>query len=291
MDIQFRDVSYTYEAGTPIAHTALKNINLSIQPHKFTAIIGKTGSGKSTLVQHLNALLKPTEGVVRMGSQAITSTTSDRQLKQLRKKVGTVFQFPEAQLFGQTVAEDIAFGPQNYGVSAGTALEIAKKSLTMVNLNASFLDVSPFDLSGGQQRRVAIAGVLALEPDVLVLDEPTAGLDPLGQKEMMEMFARFNNEMGMTIILVTHRMEHVAEYADDVIVINQGTIAKQGTPREIFADKTLLEANDLNLPKVVEFARKLKQKYNWNFDDMPLTTDDLAIALKKQLKQARGGNV
>ena len=207
MDIQFKNVSYAYEAGTPIEHTALENINLTILSQKVTAIIGKTGSGKSTLVQHLNALLKPTEGVVRIDDRSITSTTTNRQLKALRKKVGTVFQFPEAQLFGQTIAEDIMFGPKNYGVREDEARRIAGKTLEMVGLDASFMDRSPFDLSGGQQRRVAIAGVLALEPEILVLDEPTAGLDPKGQKEILDLFDRLNKEMGTTIILVTHQME------------------------------------------------------------------------------------
>lgn len=288
MDIQFRDVSFTYQAGSPIQHTALKNINVTIQPHKFTAIIGKTGSGKSTLVQHLNALLKPTSGIVRMGSRTITAQTTDKQLKELRKKVGTVFQFPEAQLFGQTIGEDIAFGPQNYGVSEKDALEIAKNTLPIVGLDESFLEVSPFDLSGGQQRRVAIASVIALEPEVLVLDEPTAGLDPSGQREMMDLFTRFNKEMGMTIILVTHRMEHVAEYADEVIVLENGTIAKQGTPREIFEDPELLEDNFLHVPQTVTFAQALEKRYGWSFDEMPLTTDELAMALKKQFKQSAG---
>ena len=288
MDIQFKDVSYTYQAGSPIAHTALKNINLTIQPHTITAVIGKTGSGKSTLVQHLNALLKPTSGVVRMGTRTITAQATDGQLKELRKKVGTVFQFPEAQLFGQTIAEDVAFGPQNFGASQKEAFAIAKETLSIVGLDASFLEQSPFDLSGGQQRRVAIAGVLALEPDVLVLDEPTAGLDPTGQMEMMELFSRLNKEMGTTIVLVTHRMEHVAEYADEAIVLDKGTIAKQGTPREIFEDLDLLKNNYLKVPKTVTFARALEERYGWSFDRMPLTTDELALALKDSFAQWDG---
>lgn len=223
-----------------------------------------------------------------MGTRTITAQTTDRQLKELRKKVGTVFQFPEAQLFGQTIAEDVAFGPQNYGVSQKEAFAIAKKTLSVVGLDASFLEQSPFDLSGGQQRRVAIAGVLALEPDVLVLDEPTAGLDPTGQMEMMELFSRLNKEMGTTIVLVTHRMEHVAEYADEAIVLDKGTIAKQGTPREIFEDLDLLKNNYLKVPKTVTFARALEERYGWSFNRMPLTTDELALALKDSFAQWDG---
>jgi len=280
MEILFEDVSFTYQAGTPLAHTALKNINLTIEPQSFTAIVGKTGSGKSTLVRHLNALLKPTEGIVRLSDQAITPDTTDHHLKRLRKKVGTVFQFPEAQLFEQTVAEDIAFGPKNYGASDAEADQITRDILPLVDFDASYLDRSPFDLSGGQQRRVAIAGVLALEPEVLVLDEPTAGLDPQGQLEMMAMFSRLNKEQKTTIILVTHRMEHVAQYADDVVVLENGTRAKQGAPREIFSDAKLLARNDLNVPNTTDFAQKLEQAYGWSFEKTPITPDELAQALK-----------
>lgn len=284
MDIQFKNVSYTYEAGTPIQHTALNNLNLTIKPHKFTAIIGKTGSGKSTLVQHLNALLKPTEGVVRIGNRSITPTTGNTQLKALRKMVGTVFQFPEAQLFGQTIAEDIMFGPKNYGVKPDEAIAIAERTLEMVGLDASYLERSPFDLSGGQQRRIAIAGVLALEPEILVLDEPTAGLDPKGQAEIMQLFSRLNTEMGTTVILVTHQMEQVAEYADDVIVMEAGTVAKQGSPREIFSDSAILSANHLHVPNTVAFSSQLKGEYGWDLSEMPLTTDELAVNLMHYFK-------
>lgn len=287
MDIQFKDVSYTYEAGTPIQHTALKNIDLTFLPQKFTAIIGKTGSGKSTLVQHLNALLKPTQGVVRIGNRSITPTTGNKQLKALRKKVGTVFQFPEAQLFGQTIKEDVMFGPKNYGVKPGNALLIAERALEMVGLDASFLEQSPFDLSGGQQRRVAIAGVLALEPEILVLDEPTAGLDPRGQAEIMDMFYRLNTEQNTTIIMVTHQMEQVAEYADDVIVMKEGAVAKQGTPREIFSDTKLLVENDLHVPHTVAFQIALEEKYGWKLPELALTTDDLALSLKQYIRDLK----
>jgi energy-coupling factor transport system ATP-binding protein len=282
MDIQFREVNYTYQAGTTFAQPALQNINLTIEFESFTAVIGKTGSGKSTLLQHFNALLQPTEGVVRIGGIVITPQTGNTSLKALRKKVGTVFQFPESQLFGQTVAEDIAFGPQNYGASEKQALAIARETLEQVGLDESFLDRSPFDLSGGQQRRVAIAGVLALEPDILVLDEPTAGLDPEGQKEMLEIFSRLNKEQNKTIILVTHRMEDVAQYADDVIVMEKGTAVRQAPPREIFTDEALLERNRLDVPDTIKFAFNLEKEYGWRFNPLPLTTDALAKALKNK---------
>lgn len=288
MDIQFKDVDYTYQAGSPVAHTALKKINLTIQPEKFTAIIGKTGSGKSTLVQHLNALLKPTAGIVRMGGKVITAQTSDHNLKQLRKQVGTVFQFPEAQLFEQTVEQDIAFGPKNYGASNQEARRIAKEILPLVGLDERYLSVSPFDLSGGQQRRVAIAGVLALQPEVLVLDEPTAGLDPKGQEEMMNMFYKLNQENKTTIILVTHRMEHVAQFADEVIVLENGTVAKQAPPREIFQDPQMMQGNFLKVPETIEFTKQLQEKYGWKIDKSPLTTDQLALSLKQVFREMKG---
>lgn len=288
MDILFENVSHTYQAGMPFAHTALTNVNLKIKPHKITAIIGKTGSGKSTLVQHLNALLKPTEGRIRLGTQVIEPQTSERYLKALRKQVGTVFQFPESQLFEQTVLQDIAFGPKNYGASEKQAETIAKEILPLVGLDESYLNVSPFELSGGEQRRVAIAGVLALEPEVLVLDEPTAGLDPKGQKDTMDMFYKLNQEKNTTVILVTHRMEHVAEYTDDVIVLSQGTVVKQGSPYEIFQDPTILKELDLDVPETIDFAHQLNHQYDWNLESSSVTTDELALHIKDFFEKKKG---
>ena len=188
MDIRFQDVGYAYQIGSPFESRALYDVNLMIETGKYTALIGHTGSGKSTVLQHLNALKTPTEGTVQIGDRTITPDSENKKLKPLRKKVGIVFQFPEAQLFEETVGLDIAFGPRNFGMEKEEALAKAEALLEVVGLDASFMERSPFDLSGGQMRRVAIAGVLALEPEVLVLDEPTAGLDPRGQKEIMDMF-------------------------------------------------------------------------------------------------------
>ena len=204
MDIRFEQVDFTYQPNTPFEHRALFDINLAIKEGSFTALIGHTGSGKSTLLQHLNALLKPTKGTVNIGERVITPQTDNKNLKPIRKKVGIVFQFPESQLFEETVEKDIAFGPKNFGVSLEEANQIAKDTLKLVGLDESYLERSPFDLSGGQMRRVAIAGVLAMQPEVLVLDEPTAGLDPQGRKEMMDMFWRLHKERGLTLVLVTH---------------------------------------------------------------------------------------
>ena len=204
-------MSFTYQAGTPFAGGGIKDVSVTIHDGSYTAIIGHTGSGKSTILQHLNALLKPTSGTVTIGDKVITNETSNKNLKPLRQKVGMVFQFAENQLFEQTVAKDIAFGPQNFGVSEQDALALADKMITMVGLPHDVLEKSPFDLSGGQMRRVAIAGVLAMQPEVLVLDEPTAGLDPAGRHEMMQMFERLHRGEGQMVVLGTYHMGVVAD--------------------------------------------------------------------------------
>lgn len=289
MDIRFEDVEYTYQKGTPFQSRALYDINLSIMDGSFTAIVGHTGSGKSTVLQHLNALKKPTEGSVSIGDRVITHFSEDKGLKSLRKKVGIVFQFPEAQLFEETVGLDIAFGPRNFGATKEEGLEKAKELLPLVGLDESFMERSPFDLSGGQMRRIAIAGVLALEPEVLVLDEPTAGLDPQGRKEMMDMFYRLYKDQGLTIILVTHQMDDVASYADHMIVLEKGTVKKEGHPRELFKESGWLSSMQLGVPSAVRFAQELEEKFQWVFDPLPLTTDELAQQIKDKLFLEEGG--
>lgn len=278
MDIRFEQVGFTYQPQTPFQHRALIDIDLKIKAGSYTGIVGHTGSGKSTLLQHLNALVKPTEGKVIIGEREILPTTNNKNLKSIRKQVGIVFQFPEAQLFEETVARDIAFGPKNFGVPAERCQEIVKETLEMVGLDESYMERSPFELSGGQMRRVAIAGVLAMEPEVLVLDEPTAGLDPQGRLEMLEMFDRLHKERGMTVVLVTHVMDDVANYADYVIVLENGTVVKQGGPREVFADVEWLKDKQLGVPTATEFAKKLQDK-GFIFDELPLTTKELAQVL------------
>ncbi len=283
-EIKFEQVNYWYQAGTPFAVQALKNIDLHITPGSFTAVVGQTGSGKSTMIQHLNALLKPSSGTVTIGDQVITNETNNKHLKPLRKKVGMVFQFPENQLFEETVLKDIAFGPQNFGVSEADATALAKRMAAEVGLDESLLSRSPFDLSGGQMRRVAIAGVLALEPEVLVLDEPTAGLDPRGRLEIMQLVTQLRDEQGLTIVLITHQMDDVANYADHVLVMGHGELIKQGSPREIFSDPKWLEAHQLGLPSATKFAYELQQA-GFQFDTMPLTVDELADELAPQLQK------
>ncbi|MFD0898305.1 energy-coupling factor ABC transporter ATP-binding protein [Loigolactobacillus binensis] len=282
MDITFKNVAFTYQAGTPFESQALHDIDLTIADHSFTAIIGHTGSGKSTLVQHLNALLKPTSGTVTIGDRVITPTTNNKNLKPIRKKVGMVFQFPENQLFEETVVKDIAFGPMNFGVAAEDATKTAQRMLDLVGLPQELSDRSPFDLSGGQMRRVAIAGVLAMEPEVLILDEPTAGLDPVGRRDIMGMVERLHREQQLTVILITHHMEDVANYADHVIVMEHGTVVKVGAPRAVFQDVNWLQERQLGVPETAEFATAL-QKRGFKFSQIPLTEAELADALLDQL--------
>ena len=281
MDIRFKQVGFAYQAGTPFEMRALHDISFSIEDGSYVAIIGHTGSGKSTILQHLNALLKPTEGVVELGEKMIDSTTGNKDLKPLRKKVGIVFQFPEAQLFEETVEKDIAFGPKNFGVSEKEALKIAAEVVKTVGLPEDVLKKSPFDLSGGQMRRVAIAGVLAMKPEVLVLDEPTAGLDPKGRFEMMEMFYKLHKEQNLTIVLVTHQMNDVSDYANHVVVIEAGSVVKEGAPKEVFEDASWLLEKQLGVPTTLAFVEKLKSK-GWNTTKMPLTLEELADAILEE---------
>jgi len=288
MEIRFEDLGYTYQKDTPFESKALYDINFRIKEGSYTAIVGHTGSGKSTILTHLNALKIPTEGTAFIGDRKITAYTGNKGLKPLRKQIGIVFQFPESQLFEETTVADIAFGPKNFGVSEEEATEKAKDLLDLVGLDESFADRSPFDLSGGQMRRVAIAGVLALEPEVLVLDEPTAGLDPQGRKEMMDMFYNLHKERGITVILVTHQMDDVANYADHMIVLEEGTVKREGDPREIFKESGWLSSLQLGVPQTVNFAEQLEEKFGWKFDYLPLTTDELAEQIKKNLEQEAG---
>lgn len=275
MDIRFEQVDFTYQPNSPFEQRVLFQLDMTIKDGSYTAIVGHTGSGKSTLLQHLNALLKPTQGTVKIGERIITPESNNKNLKQIRKKVGIVFQFPEAQLFEETVAKDIMFGPKNFGVPDEKARQLAEEYLELVGLPADILEKSPFDLSGGQMRRVAIAGVLAMEPDVLVLDEPTAGLDPQGRKEMMAMFEALHKQKKMTIVLVTHLMDDVADFADYVYVLEKGQLVKEGTPRDVFQDFSWLEEKQLGVPTATRFAQKLMAK-GVSFKMLPLTAKELA---------------
>lgn len=260
MEIVIKDLHYTYGHKTPFEKKVLHNINMTIPKGSYTAIIGQTGSGKSTLIQHFNGLLKPTSGSIQIGDFTIRASEKVKKLKDLRRKVGLVFQYPEHQLFEETVLKDIIFGPVNFGVSEKVAIERAKSLIKQVGLSEDVLQRSPFALSGGQMRRVAICGVLASMPKVLVLDEPTAGLDPKGQKEIMAMFKKLHDEHELTTILVTHNMTEAALYADQIYVLQDGKIALSGTPKEVFADRNKLIALQLDVPETVEFLYKLEER-------------------------------
>ncbi|MGR3742221.1 energy-coupling factor ABC transporter ATP-binding protein [Companilactobacillus sp. DQM5] len=281
MEISFEQVEYIYQPDTPMENLGLEDINATIKNNSFTALVGHTGSGKSTFVQHINALLKPTKGKIVVGNKVITPDTNNKDLKSLRKEVGMVFQFPESQLFEETVEKDIMFGPMNFGIEEKDAKILAKESLLKVGLSEEYLQKSPFDLSGGQMRRVAIAGVLASNPDTLILDEPTAGLDPEGRLEMMTLFYNLHKE-GKTIILVTHQMEDVVNYSDDVIVFNHGKIVKHDTPDKIFENEIWVKNNNLELPRSVEFMNRLKSK-GMNSTDNPLVISDLIDVISNDI--------
>lgn len=293
--IVFNQVDFYYNHGTPFEKKALSNINLAIPRNKVTAIIGHTGSGKSTLIQHLNVLNRPSNGSITIDGETVTKDSKNQSLKPLRKKVGVVFQFPEAQLFEETILKDVMFGPLNFGASVEEAESIAREKLALVGIPENLFDRSPFDLSGGQKRRVAIAGVLALNPEVLVLDEPTAGLDPLGHQQMMDMFMELFEQESITLIMVTHQMEDVAQYADHVVVLDQGQISKIGTPKEIFSDYQWLLDNQLTLPYAMDFYFNIEQRLNIRQEELTiaLNAEDLAdqlIKLKSKLHE-RGDRI
>ena len=272
MGIILDNVCYTYQEGTPFASAALSDVSLSIEDGSYTAIIGHTGSGKSTILQLLNGLLVPTKGSVRVFDTLITSTSVNKQIRQIRKQVGLVFQFAENQIFEETVLKDVAFGPQNFGVSVEEAEAIAREKLALVGIDESLFERSPFELSGGQMRRVAIAGILAMEPKILVVDEPTAGLDPIGRKELMTLFKKLHQD-GITIVLVTHLMDDVAEFADQVYVMEKGKLVKSGKPSLVFQNVEFMEKIQLGVPKITRFAQRLAER-GVSFKQLPITIEE-----------------
>ena len=285
MRIEFQNVDFAYGVGTPFEIQSLHEVNLVIPDRSFTAFIGHTGSGKSTAIKHLNGLNKPSKGLVKLDDDVITASTKGEILRRVRRKVGMVFQFPESQLFEETVIKDVMFGPKNYGASEEEAEEKATKALKLVGIEESIYKKSPFDLSGGQMRRVAIAGILAMEPEVLVLDEPTAGLDPQGHREMMAMFYDLYQKHHLTVVLVTHQMNDVAKYANHVIVMAKGTVAKEGSPMEIFKDPAWLKEHSLGLPDALSFKEKLEQQAGFSLPGNPLTLETLADSIQAYFKR------
>lgn len=281
--IEFKQVAFTYQPNTPFAVKALDHINLKIPENSYTAIVGHTGSGKSTIIQLLDGLLLPTSGSIRVDENVISAASSNAQLGRIRSQIGIVFQFPEAQLFEETVLKDIAFGPRNFGKSEEEAFALAREAMQLVGLDADLAERSPFELSGGQMRRVAIAGVLAMKPSILILDEPTAGLDPRGQRETMQLFERLHVDQHVTVILVTHQMEDAAQYADQIAVMNGGQLVKVAEPAEIFANPQWLKDNHLTVPKTTQMAHEL-ERGGFTFNPYPLTLEQLAVQIKRQLE-------
>ena len=293
MQISLKNVSYTYNYKTPYAREVLKDINLNVEEGSYTVIIGKTGSGKSTLIEHINGLLLPTHGEVLVNNVLITNPKSKKEkrelakkLKVLRQDVAVLFQFSEQQLFETSVLKDIIFAPLNYGISEERAISKAKELIKLVGLDESYLDKSPFELSGGEMRKVALCGVLALEPKVLILDEPTVALDYKSREEIMTMVKKLKDELNMTIVLISHNMNYVLEYADKVFVLKNGKINFEGTVEELFADEKLLKENSLEQPELLKFYNKL-QENNIKLNVFPRKYEDLIDALKNKI----GSNV
>ena len=283
--MKLKKVSYVYSEGDAFEKKALDEISLEIPDGQFIGIIGHTGSGKSTLIQHLNGLLRATSGAIYYDGENIYQEGYD--MRTLRSKVGLVFQYPEHQLFEVAVFSDVCFGPKNLGLSKEEVEERAKKALTQVGLDESYYKKSPFELSGGQKRRVAIAGILAMHPQVLILDEPTAGLDPKGRDEILDQVALLQKERKITVILVSHSMEDVARYVDRIIVVNDGKILFDDTPKQVFQHYKELESVGLAAPQVTYVVKALKEK-GWDIDTTATTVEEakeaILLAIKKREK-------
>ena len=285
MAIKFTEVGYDYKGVDGSIFSAISDINLSISDKdEFIALIGETGSGKSTLVQHMNALVKPSRGSVSIYGIKIENKMNKNKVKlnPLREKVGLVFQFPDYQLFEETVERDIIFGPKNFGVSDKEARERAKEVIKMVGLDESYLSRSPFNLSGGEKKRVSIAGILAMEPDILVLDEPTSGLDPKGRDALLELFKSIFVTHSKTIVLITHDMNIVHKYATRVLVMNKGHLVYDGVPSKLFKTNQLEEWN-LSVPDVIEIAKEFERKYDLKLKTYPRNIDELFDIVKEVL--------
>lgn len=283
MSIEIKNLTHTYMAGTPFEMKALDNVSIKIEDGEFVALIGHTGSGKSTLIQHINGLLKPTSGQIII--DGIDITDKKIKLAGIRKKVGLVFQYSEYQLFEETIEKDIAFGPKNLGLTEDEVDKRVKRAMNMVGLDYEmYKDVSPFDISGGQKRRVAIAGVVAMEPKVLILDEPTAGLDPKGRDEILYNIKELKKEYNMTIILVSHSMEDVAKLSSRIIVMQNGKVILDGEPKEVFKQVDLLENVGLAVPQVTYLIRELRKK-GFDISDEIYTIDEAKRQLLKILRR------
>ena len=282
MSIQVKNLTHIYEKGMPNESVALENISSEVEDGSFLGVIGHTGSGKSTLLQHLNGLLKPTEGTIVIGGVDITAP--DVKMVDIRKRIGLVFQYPEYQLFEETVAKDVAFGPKNLGLSQEEIDERVKEAIELVGLDYEAIkDRSPFELSGGQKRRVAIAGVVAMRPEVLILDEPTAGLDPKAHKDVLKMIETVHEKTGNIIIFVSHNMADIARMSDQVLVIDSGNMVMMGTPKEVFSKREVLSKIGLDLPPITQLTENLREN-GVDIADTILSVDEAAEQIAKYLK-------
>lgn len=284
MSISFKSLSHIYNKDMPYAHKALDNINLDIKEGSITAIIGETGSGKSTLVEHLNALLLPDEGSLEILDYNIVANQKQKFLKPLRKDVGLVFQFSEYQLFEETVIKDVIFGPLNFGFSQQEAINKSIEALKLVEIDEKYFNVSPLELSGGQKRRVAIAGILACDPKIIVLDEPTAGLDPAGSKQIIDLFVSLNKTLNKTIIIVSHDNEMVYNYCDDTIILSHGKVVYHGSTLDLFSDQKLIEEFHLLLPQIVQLKNELTEN-GFKISKEARTIEDIVGEVIKQVKK------
>ena len=285
MSITVENLTYTYSKGMPNETRALEDVSFRLEPGEFAAIIGHTGSGKSTLVQQLNGLLRPDSGKITVGEVCITDSST--KMTEVRRKVGLVFQYPEYQLFEETVAKDVAFGPKQVGMTGEELDRVVADSIRLTGLDYDAVkERSPFELSGGQKRRVAIAGVLAMKPEILILDEPTAGLDPSAHRDVLNLIRRIHGQEDMTILLVSHNMGDIAELADRVLVMNRGRLVMNGTPAEVFARGEQLREMGLGLPPATEFMERLKGRLP-GIDAAPLSIEDAAKEICRYLESGK----
>lgn len=290
MQINLKNVDYTYNDNTPYKKEVLKDVNIDIEKESYTVIVGKTGSGKSTLIEHINGLLVPTKGEVLVEETLITNPKNKKErlllakkLRELRKDVAVLFQFSEQQLFETTVLKDIIFAPLNYGIDEVEAIKRAEELIDLVGLNKTYLDKSPFELSGGEMRKVALCGVLALRPKVLILDEPTVALDYQSREDIMSLIKKLQIEFDMTIILVTHNMDYVLKYADKIYVLNNGKVDFYGTANQLFTNSDVLARNSLELPEALVFYNKLAEQ-GIKLDEFPRSYEQLLEGLKSKIK-------
>lgn len=281
MTVEFNQVNYVYQQGTPYEYHALRDITTQFDDGKYYAVIGQTGSGKSTLIQHFNGLLKPTTGKMVFNDIVIQEKTKDKLLRDIRKKVGIVFQFPESQLFEDSVDKEIEFGPKNFGMDIEKVKKRAFQLLLEFGFPREIMTLSPFQMSGGQMRKIALTSILAMDPDIIILDEPTAGLDPQSKKQIMRKIKELQQQHNKTIILITHEMNDVAKYADEVKLMHNGELTDDLTPRELFADSGAVNKYQLDVPEVVKLQRDVEEKYHFKFDKVALTEEEFVEMYKE----------